>query len=78
MMEVAVQGLEQIQKFTHVGGDNAAEALVAIEAGLAAITAGIAGDMTPEQVRDQIASLTTSLGANDGQVEAEARSQFGK
>lgn len=70
MMEVAVQGLEQVQKLTHVGGDQAAEALIAIEAGLAAITAGFDGSMTPDEVRQQLASLTTSIGANDGEADA--------
>lgn len=76
MMEIAVQGLEQVQKLTHVGGDQAAEALIAIEAGLAAITAGFDGTMTPDEVRQQLASLTTSIGANDGEVDANLASRF--
>lgn len=75
-MEIAVQGLEKLQGLTKLGGTPAAETLVAIDAGLSAILAGFTGTMTADEVRNQITSLTTGIGANDGEALANLRSKF--
>lgn len=77
MLEIVAEGLTTLQKMTGTGGPAAAEALVAIDAGLAAIAKGIAGDLTPDQVREQIANLDTDIAGNNAAADVKLENKFG-
>lgn len=77
MAEVALDGLDLIEKVTGLGGHTAEQALAVTRAALAALRKGFAGESSPQTVLAQIEQLHDKLSANDAVIEELAREKFG-
>lgn len=78
MVSVVIDGLEAIEKLTHVGGAKADAALAATRAVVVALREGIDGTTSPQIVLAQIESLHDALAANDAEALAALHARFVK
>jgi len=68
MIKVAIDGLEAIEKLTHIGGPKADAALAATRAAVVALREGFDGKTEPSIVLAQIDALHDALAANDAEA----------
>lgn len=74
--DVAITGLEMIEKLTNVGGDKAEAALAGVRAAIELLKKGLAGEATPQAVLTQIETLSSDLAANDAAADAAVDAKF--
>ncbi len=70
--------LESIERLTHVGGDKADAALLAIRAVLEAVEHGFKGHLLPADVLKQIDQLELHIATNDAAALAILHERFKK
>lgn len=78
MGETALNGLDTIEKLTHVGGPKAEAALVGIRAVLEALREGFAGSDTPQSVLQRIETLHEHIQTADDAALAALKARFAK
>jgi hypothetical protein len=76
MIKVAIDGLEAIERLTHIGGPKAEAALAATRAAVVALREGFDGKTSPHVVLAQIESLHDALAQNDAAALAVAHDRF--
>lgn len=78
MIAVAIDGLEAIEKLTHLGGPKADAALAATRAAVVALREGFDGKTDPAIVLAQIKALHDDLAKNDAEALAALHEKFDK
>jgi hypothetical protein len=76
MIKVAIDGLEAIEKLTHIGGPKAEAALAATRAAVVALREGFDGKTSPQIVLAQIEALHDELKQNDATADAALHDKF--
>jgi hypothetical protein len=76
MIKVAIDGLEAIERLTHIGGPKAEAALAATRAAVVALREGFDGKTSPQVVLAQIESLHDDLAKNDAEALAALHDKF--